>query len=131
MPAAAEHHFGSGCSRPHSRAASAIIQSEILRLAAVEPRDLPEKCVLDPTKDLFGHQESHVLVGVRSTHKCGFCGKTFKSSFYMVGEPHLPYFSAPLTTTLPPPPWLPPWLHPLLLPPSHLPPILARIDTWT
>ena len=73
---------GTGCNRELSRKARKVITNDVLGAAGIQASALPEGCVLNPSKDLYLHQEEQANPARQGSIKCGFCGKTFKSQFY-------------------------------------------------
>lgn len=78
------------CSREISRKVRDFLDRDVFTLlpATMKPQDLPSTCQLNPKFDLYYSQEKAKTEIHRADWQCGFCGKHFKSEFYMDRHMH-------------------------------------------
>jgi hypothetical protein len=74
---------GQHCSREDSRVLNKYFSNHIYTELKVDPEELPQNCPFHPAYNIFRSQEAKKTKVSRSEWKCGFCGKRFKSEFYL------------------------------------------------
>jgi len=72
-----------GCDRGISRKARKILNELVFAELQDDPSSLPEGCPFQPDHDLYLKQEEQKQSVRGAQWKCGICGKTFKSEFYL------------------------------------------------
>ena len=77
----------SHCSREQSRIVRQYLEREVFSKLPFKPSDLPQSCQLNPSLDIFAHQEVHKIrdrtLSAGAEWKCGYCKKMFKNEKYM------------------------------------------------
>ena len=71
------------CFRAESRYVSRIIENEILPLVEEEGLELSADCPLVPTSFLYYEQEQHKSQKRGTDWACSYCGKVFRTEFYL------------------------------------------------
>ncbi|XP_042018386.1 uncharacterized protein LOC121766110 isoform X1 [Salvia splendens] len=78
-----EGHQEVHCSRERSRAAWKIIEEYLTPFVEKEKYQLPSRCRLHPSSDLFRDQEEHKTHFDINDWRCGYCKKIFRAEKYL------------------------------------------------
>ncbi|CAN1128748.1 hypothetical protein LINPERHAP2_LOCUS4821 [Linum perenne] len=77
------HEHPVHCSRERSRAAWKIIDEYLMPFVEQERYEIPTKCRLHPSNDLFRDQEQHKINYDFNQWQCGYCKKSFRAEKYL------------------------------------------------
>jgi len=77
-----------GCSRLSSRQVRSYLQQAVFPNLPFAPELLPDTCQLNPAHDLYMYQEVNKTEVHRGDFSCGYCGKHFKTEFYLDKHMH-------------------------------------------
>ena len=76
------------CDRGLSRQVRSFIQKEVYPKLSIAPNELPSTCQLHPEQDMYADHENHKHEETRMDWKCSYCGKHFKTEFYLDKHMH-------------------------------------------
>ncbi|CAL1389031.1 unnamed protein product [Linum trigynum] len=77
------HELQVHCSRERSRAAWKVIDEYLMPFVEQERYQIPSKCRLHPSNDLFRDQEQHKINYDFNQWQCGYCKKSFRAEKYL------------------------------------------------
>ena len=76
------------CSREKSRQVRQYLNSTIYKMLPYPAYELPTSCPLHPLQDIYRDQELHKNVKAKSECQCQYCGKSFRTEFYLDKHMH-------------------------------------------